>query len=404
MSDRVRDRIRESLGVEPAAAGEAGPPRLEPVSTDAVAGALALATEEGWQVRVEGNASWLPPDAPADLVLATTALGWAPQISRPDLIATASAGTTLAALTYRLAQDGLWLPWDPPGPTDRTVGSILATGTAGALRHGFGPPRDHILGCTLVCGDGRIVRPGGAVVKNVAGYDLTRLQVGSFGAFGIVTEAHLRLRARPAADATLLAEGARDELTKTARELLAAGLDAAALELLSPDAGGAADWTLAARVVGSAEGVAAESERCRAAGPGWRVLGPEHADAFWLAASRAASAAAVTLRLGVLLDGLDDTLDLVGKHLDRGLVAAGAGSGSIRWSGEATAEAIRALRHAAAGREIPLTLERAPWALRRVVGHFGAYREGVGGLVGGLRSSFDPSAVLVVALEGVSDE
>jgi len=112
----------------------------------------------------------------------------------------------------------------------------------------------------------------------------------------------------------------------------------------------------------------------------------------------------VTLRLGALQDGLDDTLDLVAGVLDEGLVTAGAGStGGIRWSGEANVAALRSLRRSAAAREIPITLERAPWDLRHALGHFGAYREGVSQLVGRLRGTFDPSGVLSVALEAEPD-
>src|SRR6476646_4907058 len=114
----------------------------------------------------------------------------------------------------------MWRAVDPPGRPDRTLGSIIATGTSGPLRHGFGPVRDHVLGCTVVTGDGRIVKPGSRVVKNVAGYDLTKLHVGSFGGFGIVTEAHLRLRALPRADVTAISRGSRDAQSAVARDLL----------------------------------------------------------------------------------------------------------------------------------------------------------------------------------------
>ena len=109
----------------------------------------------------------------------------------------------------------------------------------------------------------------------------------------------------------------------------------------------------------------------------------------------------VTFRLGVLGDGLDETIDLVAHDLDEGLISAGASSGMLRWTGLATVERLRAVRRAAAAREIPMTLERAPWPVRHALGHFGAYREGVGQLVGRLRESFDPHGCLSVALEGV---
>ncbi|MGD2136464.1 MAG: hypothetical protein PVF27_09900, partial [Gemmatimonadales bacterium] len=76
-------------------------------------------------------------------------------------------------------------------------------------------------------------------------------------------------------------------------------------------------------------------------------------------------------------------------------------TGSIRWSGDASAEALLDLRAAAAMSGMPLTLERAPWRVRSAVGHFGAYREGVGSLVRGLRQVFDPAGTLVTAMERV---
>jgi hypothetical protein len=107
-----------------------------------------------------------------------------------------------------------------------------------------------------------------------------------------------------------------------------------------------------------------------------------------------------TLRLGVLQPGLDELLDLLGETLGEGLTTAGAGSaGGLRWSGEADAAAILELRQRVAVQEIPLTLERAPWPLRRAVGHFGAWRAGVGQLVGRLRDTFDPGSRFAVALE-----
>src|SRR4029077_6662012 len=122
-------------------------------------------------------------------------------------------------------------PLAPPGRPARPLASVIAPAPSGPLRHGFGPVRDQILGCTVVTGDGRIVKPGARVVKNVAGYDLTKLHVGGFGAFGIVTEAHLRLRALPRADVTLVSRGSRDALSAAARDLLEVGITPMALEL-----------------------------------------------------------------------------------------------------------------------------------------------------------------------------
>ncbi|HEU5039534.1 MAG TPA: FAD-binding oxidoreductase, partial [Gemmatimonadales bacterium] len=378
-----------------------GLPRATPDTPDALSLVCRLAHEEGWKIRVEGLASWLSPDAPADLAVSTRALDQVLSVSPADLVATVQAGTPLETLRRRLAEEGMWLALDPPGRPERSLGSVVATATAGPLRHGFGPVRDHILGCTVATGDGRLVKAGGRVVKNVAGYDLTKLQVGGFGGFGIIAELHLRLRALPRADVTLLARGPRDTLSAAARDLVEAQLLPGALELLSPALGADADWVLAARFVGTDAAVQSDVRRLGSVAElPWTPLPADRTAAFWGLVARGSLGGPITLRLGVLGGGIDDTIDLLAHDLDEGLVAAGAGAGMIRWTGDAPVERLRAVRRAAAAREIPMTLERAPWPVRRALGHFGAYREGVGQLVGRLRDSFDPGQCLSVALEG----
>ncbi len=402
MRPPVLERLRALLGPDAVTRDPDGMPRATPDSADGVALTCRLAHDEGWRVRVEGHGSWIPGDAPADLVLCTRGLDRIPSVSPADLVATVEAGVPMDALARRLAEDGMWLALDAPGRPERTIGSVVATATAGPLRAGFGPVRDHVLGCAVVTGDGRIVKPGGRVVKNVAGYDLTKLQVGGFGGFGVLTEVHVRLRAVPRRDVTLLARGSRDALTLAGRDLLVTGVNLAALELLSPTVAAEPDWVLAARALGTDAGVHADLDRIAAVtGLVWATVPPERSHAFWDLVARAGAGATATVRLGVLQDGLDEALDLVTHELDEGLVWAGALHGGIRWAGSAEASQFRALRRLAATREIPLTLERAPWELRQAVGHFGAYREGVGQLVGKLRETFDPAHRLVVALEGV---
>ena len=404
MSDRILGKLKEAFAGLPLERDAGGVPRLAPEQVDDVAAVLALATEEGWKVRVEGRSTWCPPDAPADVAVTTAALNAVTSVSPGDLVATVQAGAALAAVASRLGDEGAWLAWDPPGHPQRSIGGVIATATAGPLRHRFGPIKDHLLGCTLVTGDGRIVRPGGTVVKNVAGYDLTRFMAGGFGAFGIITDFNLRLRALPEADRTVLAHGPRDVLTLAGRQLAESVVDAAAMELFSPALGANPDWTLAVRLVGTADGVEAEAARIgRLTEVDWQTRTSDAARAFWSGTSRAAIAGSITIRLGVLLEGLDDTMDLVASHLDAGLLSAGAGSGSLRWTGEASLDQLQTLRHALAAREIPVTLERAPWELRQPFGHFGLYREGVGALVGRLRDTFDPGQVLRVALDAVPD-
>jgi FAD/FMN-containing dehydrogenase len=405
MTDTMLMRLRHALGdalVEP---DREGRPCATPDSTEGVALVCRMAHEHGCRVRVEGQGTWMPPDAPADVSLSTRGLSRVVKVSPADLVATVEAGVPFALLQRTLDRQGAWLALDPPGSPERSIGSVVATGTAGPLRHGFGAVRDHILGGTIVTGDGRIIKAGGQVVKNVAGYDLTKLQVGGFGAFGIVTELHLRLRARPASRVTLVARGERDALSHHARDLMESHLVAAALELYSPALAAEADWVLAADFSGTEAGVAeAVSKVAAHREVAWTTLSADRSSAFWNASSEAALGGPITLRLGVFADGIDEMIDLLSDHLGADLVSAGPGRGSLRWSGEASVEALRSIRRRAAEREIPLTLERAPWALRHAFGHYGAYREGVGSLVSKLRNTFDPGPTFAVALEGSERE
>lgn len=105
-----------------------------------------------------------------------------------DLVVTVEAGISLATVQAALAQHGQTLPWDPPVSGDATIGGLLATLAAGPLRLGYGPPRDWTLGMRVVLGDGRIVKSGSKVVKNVAGYDSHKLHLGALGTLGIISE------------------------------------------------------------------------------------------------------------------------------------------------------------------------------------------------------------------------
>lgn len=400
MSPTPHDQLRDRLPAGLLSRTREGALLVSPSTTDQVAEVMTLAREAGWRVAVRGAGTWTPGDAPCDLALSTAGLTAIPRVSPADLTATVETGVPLDALRQRLAADGVWLPLDPPGHPGRTLGSVLATATAGALQHSRGTPRELTLGCTVVTGDGRVVTAGGAVVKNVAGYDLTRLQIGGFGAFGILTEVHLRLRALPESDRTLRLAGPRDRLTRCARRLTEIHLDAAAIELASPEATATGEWVLLVRLLGSVAGTEAEAVRVHdAAGAPVAELTAEESRQARQAIARSFLSLPCTLRLGVLPDGIDEVLDLLSDRPGPGPLTAGPASGGIRIGADTDAGTIHLLRRALAEREIPLTVERAPWALRSRTGHFGAYREGVGALVAGLRTSFDPSGTLVVPLD-----
>ncbi|HIG81295.1 MAG TPA: FAD-binding oxidoreductase, partial [Verrucomicrobiales bacterium] len=96
-----------------------------------------------------------------------------------DMTATVQAGMSLGDFQTQLAQQNQWLPVDPPCPADRSIGALLAGNTTGPRRFGFGTVRDWLIGIAVVLPDGRLIRNGGKVVKNVAGFDLCKLFIGS---------------------------------------------------------------------------------------------------------------------------------------------------------------------------------------------------------------------------------
>jgi len=138
-----------------------------------------------------------------DLGLDTTSLDSVCEYEPADLTITVGAGMALGELQATLDKHGQFWPVD--GPVHATLGGLLAVGYGGPSEHAHGPPRDWVLGCRLALANGDVVRAGGRVVKNVAGYDLTRMAVGSLGTLGVLTEVTLKVVPQPPVQSTMLA-------------------------------------------------------------------------------------------------------------------------------------------------------------------------------------------------------
>ena len=254
-----------------------------PGSIEELVEVMRLASGAGWVVVPAGHGTWpFPGNAlrRADLVVSTRRLNGAVEHHPEDLLATVQAGTTLDQLGAVLAQANQWWPLDPLG--GGSVGATIATGSAGPLAAGYGSPRDLLLGLTAVLADGRVIKAGGRVVKNVAGYDMVKLFAGSWGTLGVIVESHLRLHARPQADATRVFAGESGlQLAALAAELCSGReLAPVAAEILSPDAAAALGarsgaWLLAVRWMGYESTVAAATDAAAAAAD---RIGPSRAD------------------------------------------------------------------------------------------------------------------------------
>ena len=123
--------------------------------------------------------------------------------SPEDMTATVQAGMILETFQAQLAKSNQWLPIDPPCPKELTIGTLLAENFSGPRRFGYGTIRDWVIGISVVLPDGRLIKSGGKVVKNVAGFDLCKLFVGSHQTLGIIVQATFKLLPIPEAETIL---------------------------------------------------------------------------------------------------------------------------------------------------------------------------------------------------------
>ena len=197
--------------------------RARPESISEVQDVLRHASATGSAVVPCGGATGQDYGAPprkADILLDLRALNNLVAHEYADMTVTVQAGMTLTALQEQLAQHGQFLPLDPPQPDQATIGGILATNACGLLQLGYGTARDWLIGISVVDAQGRLVKGGGKVVKNVTGYDLPKLHIGALGTLGVIVEATFKVSPRPESARTLVAQATpASDLTTAATRL-----------------------------------------------------------------------------------------------------------------------------------------------------------------------------------------
>src|SRR5947207_13243685 len=156
---------------------------------------LAQATADRRTVRIQGSGtkSYLGDVGATDIELGTERVAGVIDHVPADLTVTVGAGTRMADLKVALERAGQFLPLDPPHADEATVGGVIAANSNGFWRARYGGVRDLLIGTRTALADGTIARAGGRVVKNVAGYDLNKLLVGSLGTLGVIVEATLKV-------------------------------------------------------------------------------------------------------------------------------------------------------------------------------------------------------------------
>jgi len=266
------------LGVRPARV-------FRPTSLDEAEEAVRQGAQEGLRLAFVGGGTELDLGAPPtalDAVISTQGLARVLEYAPLDQIVTVEAGVTLGALQALLRQKRQMLALDPPWADRATLGGVVATNAFGPRRTRYGSVRDLIIGVTLIRADGTRARGGGKVVKNVAGFDLPKLMVGSLGSLGLISTVTFRLHPLPESSSTVLFPRATPPAVgRVVAEMRKGQLEPAAVAALYSEGG----LDLGCRFEGFDAGVRTQRDRLAALAQTMdmpvEVLDGSAADAFW---------------------------------------------------------------------------------------------------------------------------
>ena len=375
-----------------------------PATIDDVSRVLRAADSNGERVRVVGggtHAECVRPRGPVDVELRTGRLDSIAKYAPEDMTISVQAGMTAARLSALLAQRGSRLPLDVEEPERATIGGIAAAGWSGPRRLGMGSLRELLIGARAVLANGTVVKTGGMVVKNVSGYDLTKLLHGSFGSLAAIVELNLKLLPMPArqiAIAFSLPDG--PAAVAAATDLFASRLPYSAIEAAS-------DGTM----IAGCEGHAADVERLLKASGGVaarfggretsRTEGDAETARTWSRWVKAPfGAATATFRIASLPDRGAQTAAAAARVADEfgygSAWRAGIGRGAIDVSvdtAHGAAEPLAAFERELIERFGSVRVTRCPDALRSTLAIFGRPVQGLA-LMRALKAQFDPNGVL----------
>jgi glycolate oxidase FAD binding subunit len=213
---------------------------VRPVDEARLGEVLAQANRDGTVCSVIGGGTkreWGNQPRRFDLLVRTAGLHGCTDVDADNLTLSVAVGTTVAEARAQATAVGRVLPLDPGRPRQATIGGVAATGDHGARAAGYGGLRDVVLGVRATLADGSAVKFGGRTMKNVTGYDMTKLLVGSFGTLGVITEITFRLLPRPDTQAlAVLPLTSLEEAKASVSRVLTSYLQPLALEIVSADA------------------------------------------------------------------------------------------------------------------------------------------------------------------------
>jgi glycolate oxidase FAD binding subunit len=380
------------------------PEVFEPCDAASLAAKLKWANGEGLAIAIRGagtKQTWGAPSSRTDVVLSTLGLNTPIDHVAGDLVATVPAGAALDTVNDVLRRERQWLPLDPGVSPLATVGGVIATNDSGPRRHRYGTPRDLIIGIEIALADGRTAKAGGRVVKNVAGYDLSKLLCGSLGTLAVITRATFKLSPVAPVSYTLVATvGEARRLGTLALAIAGAPLSPSTIEVQSPP------HRLLIRFETSPDAAerqtAAAGAVCTGLGSTTEILsGQAEADA-WRAHERHVSSASGTIvKLAILPTDVAEMLARVesltaGHGVEYAAVGRAAlGVILVRLGGDPVQQAaiVADLRRDATARRGSAVLLSAPPDLKAQLGPWGPIGDAAP-IMRAVKSQFDPRGTL----------
>jgi glycolate oxidase FAD binding subunit len=380
--------------------GELPPSVAEPDTAQAFADALKHASAERLPTVIRGGGTkltWGRPPAAVDLVIATTRLNRLIAHRHGDLTVTVQAGMKLRDLNAVLSRERQWLPIDSAFD-EATLGGVVATNDTGPSRHRHGTPRDLVIGITLALTDGRVVKAGGTVVKNVAGYDLGKLVSGSHGTLAGIVDVTFKLVPIPQTSATLAAW--YTDAAVLARDV--AALDATQIEPAACDIrmeDGGRPFQLKLRIATSPAACDAQIGAARALVSGQTTVLTDSAEqAAWAEQLDVMSHSDPAVRFSWLPARLPQVLTLLaelqrGDHVRVVFTGRVAGAGVARLTGETSAVAAAVERLRASGDVGNVVLLRGSRELKVRVDVWGPERSS-DRVARAVKHALDPAGIL----------
>lgn len=350
-----------------------------PGETRAVAAALAWAARKRLSVVIRGQGSkldWGARSVPFDVLLDLSRLNRIVDHQPGDLTVTAEAGIRLQDLNRHLAAYGQWLALDPPFADRATIGGLIATNDSGPHRHRFGTPRDLVIGIQLATTDGQLSKAGGRVVKNVAGYDLSKIASGSFGTLAAVVSATFKLAPLATAAATVVVDRLTiDRLSEVVTAMSASQLEPVAFEVQMRHLAGAAgpEITCLIRFASFPEVVEAEvanaSARIAGVHEECRTLEGETERELWTAHGRKpwdvpGAVARLAWRPSDMRRAMGKLVEIAGANGFELVARLGVGAGCVRIEGSVEHQREAVLQLQASDVVGNVVVARAPLALR----------------------------------------